>query len=67
MTNSATEIICNKCSHTFTGVLSDLFDVSRKYAGTCPSCKSETFFNPGATVIDTDIPNDAVTIKYFEM
>ncbi|MGI2197664.1 hypothetical protein [Shewanella baltica] len=64
MTNSVTEVTCRKCSHIFTGVLNDLFNVSKEYAATCPSCKSETFFNPGAAFIDIDIPKDAVTIKY---
>lgn len=64
MTNSVTEVTCRECSHKFTGVLHDLFDVSKEYAATCPSCKCETFFNPGAAFIETGIPKDAVTIKY---
>jgi hypothetical protein len=64
MTKSVAEIACRECTQTFTGVLNDLFDVSKEYAATCPSCKCEIFFNPGAAFIDVDIPQDAVIVKY---
>lgn len=64
MTHSLSEITCGKCKSQFTGVLQDVFNIEKQYAATCPSCTEEVFFNPGVGIIGTEIPNNAVPIKY---
>jgi len=64
MTKSVCDISCDHCENKFSGVLSDLFDVSKTYAAECPNCSKQTFFNGVCAIIDGDIPKDAVAIKY---
>ena len=64
MTHSVTEITCDKCNTKFSGVLNDIFNISKEYAATCPNCSKQTSFIGGAAIIDSDIPKDAVKIMY---
>ena len=62
MTNSVTKIECEHCGKPFIGVLRDLFNVSKKYAATCPSCEEQVFFQGIVTLIDEEVPDNAVEI-----
>lgn len=64
MSHSVTEITCGKCNERFSGVLNDLFNVSKEYAATCPKYGNENFFAGGGAFVDTKIPENAVQIKY---
>lgn len=64
MSHSVTEITCDKCTTKFSGVLNDLFDVSKEYAATCPNCEKQVFFIGGAAFIDEGIPKDAIKVMY---
>ena len=64
MSHSAIEITCDKCTAKFSGILNDLFNISKEYAATCPSCEKQVFFMGGAAFIDEEIPKDAVKIMY---
>lgn len=64
MTQSQIKITCTHCTGNFSGVLNDLFDVSKTYAAQCPECNEQTFFCGESALVDVDIPENAVTIKY---
>ena len=66
MAHTVTKIICSDCEHLFTGVLHDLFDVSKNYVAECPECKGMTLFHGVADFINVEIPTGAVEIKYVE-
>ena len=64
MTKSLIKITCTHCSGNLSGVLNNLFDVSKTYAAQCPECNEQTFFVGESAFVDADIPDDAVTVKY---
>lgn len=64
MTCSVTEITCTNCENRFYGFLNDLFNVSERYAATCPECEKQTFFSGKGAFIDIEVPQDAVQIMY---
>lgn len=64
MTHSVTNITCTNCDEKFDGVLHDIFNVDKNYAAQCPKCNGMTIFYGVAGIIDSDIPLDAVDIKY---
>ena len=64
MTNSVTKIECEHCGKPFIGVLRDLFDVNKRYAAMCPSCEEQVFFQGVVTLIDEEVPDNAVEIMY---
>ena len=63
MTHSVTDIVCNKCTFKFFGVLNGVFNISKEYVVVCPSCSEEIFFNPGIAIMDSDIPGGAVNVR----
>ncbi|MCU8478814.1 hypothetical protein L9W73_16435 [Vibrio aestuarianus] len=64
MTHVVTKITCTDCKKTFSGVLHELFDVSSSYGAECPKCNGMTFFYGVSEFVDTEIPEDAVEVKY---
>ncbi len=64
MTHSVINITCRNCNKGLKGVLYDLLNVEKDYAITCPSCRNQTFFNGLAAIVDSEIPKDAIEIKY---
>lgn len=64
MTHSVINITCRHCNKNLNGVLYDLINIEKDYAITCPSCNNQTFFKKLAAIIDSEIPEDAIEIKY---
>ena len=64
MSHSVTNITCSDCNEKFDGVLNDIFDVEKSYVAQCPKCNGLTIFYGVTGIIDPDIPQDAVDIKY---
>lgn len=62
MPYSATIIDCPNCKVTFNGVLNDLFQVDKSYYADCPACNKHTYFYGITTVINTNIPDNAVHV-----
>lgn len=64
MTHSVINIKCNDCNEKINGVLYDVFDLKKEYFIECQHCSKHTFFHGVAGIVDSEIPTDAVVIKY---
>jgi len=62
MNHSTTEVTCKSCNKKYYGVLNGIFNASTEYAATCPSCNEQTFLRNQTGIIDSEIPDGAVTI-----
>lgn len=64
MTHSTTDIICSSCNNEYHGVLDGVFNNSGEYADTCPDCNKQTLLRNQTGIIDSQVPNGAVTILH---
>ncbi len=64
MSHSVTNLECSKCDEKYSGILHDIFHPEKQYFSECPKCKKYTFFYGVTSIVDSDIPENAVEIKF---
>lgn len=64
MSHTVTEHECNKCNEKYNGALDDILLPERQYYVECPKCENHTFFYGVSSLVNLEVPDDAVKIKY---
>jgi hypothetical protein len=64
MSHSVTNLECNKCNEKYSGILHGIFRPEKQYFSECPKCTKHTFFYGVTDIVDSEIPGNAVEIKF---